>query len=78
MMLVIVWLLPVPGGPCSTKLAPTPESDTAEYCELSEGSGSRVAAGSPSSSSAGAGYSGFAMRFCMSAETTAFLESAAK
>ena len=30
MMLVMVWLLPVPGGPCSTKLAPAPESATAE------------------------------------------------
>ena len=76
MILVMVWLLPVPGGPCSTKLASDAESATAEYCELSEGSGRSTAAGSASSSSAGAETSGRSIRLFIKAETTLFLESA--
>ena len=32
-MLVMVWLLPVPGGPWRMKLRPSPDSMTASNCE---------------------------------------------
>ena len=47
-MLVIVWLLPVPGGPCSTKLLSS-ESATAEYCDESAPMGSRMSSSIASS-----------------------------
>ena len=76
-MLVMVWLLPVPGGPCKTKLAPVRESATAEYCELSAESGMRVSCGSHSSSE-GTLTSCRASRSPISAETILLPFSASK
>ena len=49
-MFVIVWLLPVPGGPCSTNVVPFTDSETAAYCDESQGSGVSMSSGSLSSS----------------------------
>ena len=46
----IVWLLPVPGGPCRTNVVPLADSATAAYCVLSQARGVRTSAGSASSS----------------------------
>ena len=54
MRLVIVWDLPVPGGPCSTKLSPRAASYIAASCEESALAGIAMSEGiTRSSSSAG-------------------------
>ena len=48
--LVMVWLLPVPGGPCSTKVAPLTAEQIAAICDESAASGRRtVVKGAPAS-----------------------------
>ena len=50
-MLVMVCDLPVPGGPCKTKLLPLPESTIASNCEESTSTGMAKSAGEVVSSS---------------------------
>lgn len=57
----MVWLLPVPGGPCSTKVEPLVAETIAAICELSAGSGNRIAPNGASSSTA-AGETSRALR----------------
>ena len=42
---VIVWLFPVPGGPCKTKVLPVCESATASHCVVSAVKGVKVVMG---------------------------------
>ena len=54
MMLAMVWLLPAPGGPISTKLCPDATAATARSCELSASSGqSRSSVAAPASGGSG-------------------------
>jgi hypothetical protein len=47
--LVIVWDLPVPGGPCSTKLFPFSAAKTAASCDESASRGQKTSPGGRSS-----------------------------
>jgi hypothetical protein len=44
-MLVIVWLLPVPGGPKRTKFLPLAAANTADNCEESADNGAKICSG---------------------------------
>ena len=55
MRFVIVWLLPVPGGPCSTKVLPRAEYSTAVICEESALSGQKVSTGTSFDSTSSGG-----------------------
>ena len=46
----MVWLLPVPGGPMSTKSLPLTAAITADSCDESAGNGQKVCSGEKSAS----------------------------
>ena len=47
----MVWLLPVPGGPISTKSLPLTAAITADNCDESAGNGQKIFSGEKSWSS---------------------------
>ena len=73
-MFVIVWLLPVPGGPCKTKFLPLSKRRSAARWEQSEASGN-AASVSPSPSVADTGASDCALPVRSASTARFFLNS---